>query len=90
MKTFKLLLVAFVMVFSFAASCEADEQPTNQCDKTKTYYLYYPAMGNGASYIPAHYDVVNQEVVRMDCDTPCGSYVPVSNSQYSHYKIQCD
>lgn len=93
MKTLKTLLVAFVIVFSLAAGCESDDaQLTNeeQCDCTKTYYLYFPSMGSGASYIPAHYDVVNQETGQFNCEDETTNYVPVSNSQYSHYKIQCD
>lgn len=93
MKTIKLLLVAFVITFSFAASCERDEMPeteSTQCDCVKTFYLYYPAMGSGASYIPAHYDVVSQQVGQFNCSDETSGYVPVSNSQYSHYKIECD
>lgn len=92
MNNMKKLLLLFVLTFSFAASCEREEQPTatNQCDCVKTYYLYYPAMGSGGSYIPARYEVVDQEVGQFNCDDETNNYVPVSNSQYSHYKIQCD
>ena len=91
MKTIKLLLLLTVLTFSFAASCEKEEiQNETQCDCTKTYYLYYPAMGSGGSYIPARYEVVDVQVGNYNCSEETTGYVPVSNSQYSHYKIICN
>lgn len=87
----KKLLLLFVLTFSFAFSCSRDEEPNeNECNCTKTYYLYYPSMGSGPSYIPAHYDVVNQEQGNFNCEDETANYVPVSDSQYSHYKINCE
>jgi hypothetical protein len=93
MKTIKTLLLAFVLIFTLAASCEPDEPQTTQteqCSCVKTYYLFHPSMGNGPSYIPAWYEEIDTEVGNFDCEQDTGSYVPVSNSQYSHYKIICD
>lgn len=90
MKTTKLLLIAFVTLFSLAASCEADEQPTTERNCVKTFYLYYPAMSSGSSYVPAHYEIVNQQVGSFEGEDETNDYVPVNGGQYTHYKIQCD
>ncbi len=93
MKTIKILLLAFVFSITFAGSCEPDEPQqiqTNECSCVKTYYLFHPSMGNGPSYIPAWYEVIDTEVGNFNCEDDNGNYIPVSNSQYSHYKIICD
>lgn len=93
MKTFKKLLVLFVLVFCFSASCSKEEIQTTtlpQCDCVKTYYLYYPAMGSGPSYIPARYEDVDQRRGKFNCSEETNGYVASNNGTYSHYKIECD
>ena len=90
MKT-KLLLLIFVLAFSFASSCEPDDQQVDpKCDCLKTYYIKYPAMGSGSSYAPEHYDVVSSQSGKFNCDEDANSYVPYSTSNTTHYKIECD
>jgi len=88
MKTKLLLLI--VVLFSFAFSCEKEEVQTNDCNCKKTYYVYYPAMGNGPSYIPARYEVTGVEYGNFDCESETGQYVEYYTNTTTHYKIECD
>jgi len=98
MKTKLLLLI--VVLFSFAFSCSKEEVPTQQpiqvpttpeeCSCIKTYYIYYPAMGNGASYIPAHYDATVIQSGLFNCAEDTNSYVQFYSSYSTHYKIECN
>jgi hypothetical protein len=88
MKTKLLLLLLSLFIFSCSTPDKAKQ--TDQCDCLKTYYLFYPAMGSGSSYVPSHYDVVSSIGVTVNCNDETNDYVSVSNSQYSHYKINCD
>ena len=89
MKKFKILLVFSLLVLASCSKPDESKAP-GQCHCTKIYYLYYPSMGNGASYIPAHYNVVDTQIGDFNCSDASTNYVPVSSAHYTHYKINCD
>jgi len=91
------LLLLFIVLFSFAFSCSKEEMPQPvlpieqpKCDCVKTYYIYYPAMGSGASYIPAHYEDTYREAGRFNCADDTGNYVQFYSSNSTHYRIECE
>jgi hypothetical protein len=84
----KLLLLLSILLF---ISCSKEDiETTDQCDCTKTYYVYYPAMGNGPSYIPARYEVVDTQIGNFNCSDETNNYVAYYTSYYTHYKIDCE
>lgn len=89
MKKFKILSITSLMLL-FVNCDNAEEIKTEQCDCVKTFYRYYPAMGSGNSYVPAHYDLVSQQVGKFNCSDETSNYVAVDGNHYSHYKIECD
>lgn len=94
MKYIKLFLILIVATFSLAASCEADDQPAvvenQQCDCTKTYYLYYPPMGSGNSYVPGHYESEGVDVGKFNCEDETDTFTSVNGDGYHFYKLKCD
>lgn len=88
MKT-KLTLLSIVLL-SFIGCSTDDKQLSNDCECVKTYYLYFPAMSYGSSYIPAHYDIVAAQVGNFNCNEETNGYVHEVSNGHTHYKIECE
>ena len=83
-------IVILIGLIAIVLSCSKDSSDTQECDCTKTLYLYYPPMNSVGVHIKEHYDVVAVFEVKVDCEEETSDYVQDYHSNYTHYKINCD